>query len=615
MRVMGKLITLIFCEMLSLSICAQSNSNAIAQSPNSQIDKKSSKSATVKPSGDLLEKRDAEKPRKSLLLNDAIYLARFVNSEAFKLEPKNQIWVKLQIARLLGDFSKDEGIHILEDSFTLLHGLKKSLTNQSEYQKEKQELKSLERELIIAYCKLNPEKGQPELKKLLESASKAESLENATTKNIDARQQADELANIARNLLQAGNSIGVDVLLKSILLTGKISTEFLGCVIAAGSRPELLRRLETALPSVLKGRATLDWEDIHHSTGLLIGSRFTQQNTRNAILEFELNSLRQIETLVRTAREQGQASSIDGDSIGYIYSTFNSPLLRMFIKEMPGSEKEITTLLKSLAGSLPGDWAANARRDFGGMTFEQRLEEASRYPLGEQRENLLIALAMDALRDKFKGEPLPRHEMVNRVMDKIASSESKSILSDYLSIAEAMEDTNQGNYILAADKARQVARGDWRGLVLAGIASVVEEKDHDEAVRLYMQSLLGLDNCDPSITRVEVAFKVAEMMRKTDPILSQSLISRAIQYANTIDFSEQKKLKKFPDYYAKIGKTFFILGMEAFQEKDVLRYCNIAELARQDWKNLYLSSQSIENHLLQSIFQIKMCEGILAASR
>ena len=601
----------LFCNFVCLHLI---NKCTIAQSPNNQsINKPDSQRKDG--STPRLEKKVTQVEKKDTIRENAIYLARAVNSQSFNLDTKEQVWVKVQIARVLVGVSKEESIRILEEDFTLLHSLEKNLLKHPENQKEKEELKGLERELIALYCKLAPDKGQREVKRLLDSVSKTDSLESPATNPMDARKQADELANLARSLLQIGNPLGVEVLIKSILITGKISTKWLSAIADAGKKPELLRRLESALSSVLKGKVTADAEDIGNLSVLLIGSMLTQQSTRLAILEFELNSLRQIEMIVRTAREQGQPASINGDSIGYIYSTFNSPLLRMFIKEMPGSEKEVTALLKSLAGSLPGDWAASAQRDFGGMTFEQRLEEASSHPLGEKREELLIELAEDVLRSKFKEEAPLRRQMLDKVLNKITSLDSKVILTDYLFITEAQESTIQGDYTLAADKARQVSRGDWRGLTLAGIASAAEGKDHDEAVRLYMQALIGLDNCTPSITRVEVAFNVAEVMRKADSVLSQSLITRAVQYANAIDFTEQKKPKKFPDHYARIGKIFLILGMEAFQEKDVLRYCNIGELARQDWAGLYQSSQSIENHLLQAIFQIKMCEGVLSPAK
>ena len=613
-RVRRELFMLVFCMCTSFLILAQSSKPPITQSSNSQPVTKPSSQPVDKSSSDLLGKKDTEK-KGDRLQNDAVNLARAINGDSLYLETNNQIWVKSRIAKILSTLSKEESIRILEESFLLLHGLEKSLSKHSENQKEKEELKVLERELIALYCKLTPEKGQQEIKKLIDFASKSDNLESSTSKAIDVRNQADRLANLAVSLLQIGNPIGVDVLLKSMLVTGKVSSRFLDAVYASHRNSELQRRLESAISTALKGGRTVDAEDIANLNALLEGSLITQQNTRLTILEFELASLRQIEMIVRTTREQGQPSSIEGESIGYTYWTFNTLLLPKFIKEMPGSEKEVTALLSSLAGSVSGDWAASTRRDLGGMSFEQRLEEASISPSGEQRETLLVDLAMDVLRDKIKEAKLSRRQMLDKVNDKIKSSESKSTLSDYLYITEAKEYTTTGNYIAASGKAQQVSRGDWRGLTLAGIASAVEEKDHDEATRLYVQSLIGLDNCPPSITRIEVAFKVAEMMRIVDPVLSHSLISRSVQYANAIDFTDKKKSRSFPNHYTTIGKISLVLGMEAAQEKDVLRYCNIGELARLDWEGVYLSSLSIENKLLRASFQIKMCEGLLSYAK
>jgi hypothetical protein len=82
-------------------------------------------------------------------------------------------------------------------------------------------------------------------------------------------------------------------------------------------------------------------------------------------------------------------------------------------------------------------------------------------------------------------------------------------------------------------------------------------KQPGDTIQLYDSAAQTLEKCPPTLRRVEVAFKLAELWGERDPPRAFEVMSRAVVYANQIkqpDLSPLFEKYHLPGSYAVIGK-------------------------------------------------------------
>jgi hypothetical protein len=422
--------------------------------------------------------------------------------------------------------------------------------------------------------------------------------------------QADNLVKLGKTILKADPSKGASILLESIRKSGKISLYFPSAIADIPDKPQLRQKFENQLLELLSNRTTTDSEDFAALSNLM---SYVQPLTKIGILNYLLNSLRNTESVVRDARERDQPPPFSQASIGYIYTTFSRYIRQEIAKSFPNRLEEVDRLLQTLAGATTADWLKRAGKGSGSVSFEQRFNEITSLQPGQKRDDLLFDLAMDVFDGTFRQSALTTADMAGKIINALNSPDGKNILQDYLLVREATDLLKSKEIDLAITKVRGMSRADWRALALAGIASSYSEKQWDDALLLYKEALVSLENSNSTATQSQVAFRIAGMLARRDPGWSLELLSAAIKYANQANFDESVESTNFRKvFFITIGKVFITFGWEAVKPIEVLGYANIGEMARLDWNQLYNSGMRIDDQYLRAIFQLEMCRGVLS---
>jgi hypothetical protein len=163
-------------------------------------------------------------------------------------------------------------------------------------------------------------------------------------------------------------------------------------------------------------------------------------------------------------------------------------------------------------------------------------------------------------------------------------------------------------------ESRRVINPLWRAWTLMAVGYALTKQPGD-AVQLYESAAQTLEKCPPTLRRVEVAFKLAELWGERDPTRAFEVLSRAVVYANQIKQSDVSPL--FEKYhlhgsYAVIGELDLQPATEPADASDLRLGEGVGKLSQLDWSQTEYLSRKIQETPLRLRFQLKMCEAGLS---
>jgi hypothetical protein len=542
-------------------------------------------------------------------LATSVALALSIGKQADIDDPIDKIRIMLESAKLLTGIRPNDSRYMVAEAADLL--LERKKKEQSEDEQAK--ITAIERELVALYSKLDPEKVEKFIKDSLNVAEENIRKSQADNGSLAAKARAEKMVELASALIDSSIPAGVDLLLNSVAETGRVANAFGRPFRTAVSDSELRERMSSRIKQTFLGKIIAEPNEL---SILAISIYFTGNNdscsTINAaILELEINSLKQIESTLRSAREQEQPTPYTNDDLDHLGGLFASSLRNLYSRWLPGRLKDVDYCLKGIQELVSfkiGERSDQAQAE----TFQEKLDKASGVTDGSRRERALINLAFEVLNKRVTDERHTRDQMIDEILNALNSNDSKALVKDANVIAEIKEIVKEKNFVQVAQEARRISRADWRAQALAGAASGLDKTDREAADRLYMEALSDLNNSKPGTAVIRTTLRIAERYYEKDPAMGRQILASAVQFANQTNFSE--KGFRFPfdrTLPASIGSTVIILGFEPERIQDALRDFNIGKMAQLDWQAMYETSHNIENKMLRYIFQLKMCEAVI----
>jgi hypothetical protein len=543
-------------------------------------------------------------------LNTAVALALSIGKQADIDDPIDKIRIMLESVKLLVGVRPNDSRYMVTEAADLLLSRKKKEQSEAEQKK----IAAIERELIALYSKLDPEKSEGFIKESLDIAEENIRKSYADNKSMAAHARVEKMAELASALIDNGIPAGVDLLLNSIAETGRVANAIRKPFRTAVSEPTLRERMSARIKQAFYGKIIAEPGDLSILAALLLYNTREDDSSsiiNAAILELEINSLKQIEANLRSAREQAQLFPYTDDELDYICVFFVSNLRKMYSRYLPGRLKDVDLCLKGIQELVSfkiGERSDRARAE----TFQEKLDKASGVTDGSRRERGLINLAFDVLNENVKDERYSRDQMVDKILSALNSNDSKVLVKDANVIAGIRKLATEKNFIQVAQEARRISRADWRALALAGAASGLDKTDQETAKLLYTEALSELNNSKPGTAVIRATLLIAERYYETDPAMGRQILDSAVRFANQTKFSEMGFRFPFDRVLAaSIGSVFIVLGFDTEQIQDALQDFNIGKMAQLDWQIMYETSHNIENKMLRYTFQLKMCEAVI----
>jgi hypothetical protein len=285
---------------------------------------------------------------------------------------------------------------------------------------------------------------------------------------------------------------------------------------------------------------------------------------------------------------------------------------RIVEKSAPDKSEYVDSALRQIAAVLPDKWLDAASRMPLRLTPEQASQELERtleIKDAERRDARLANFSLRALAGFFTKER--RLELAASAIDAIRDPELKAIIRDQFLMTDIGMKIEEGSVASAMEKAGTVSNPLWRAWTLMAVGYALTKQPGD-AVQLYESAAQTLEKCPPTLRRVEVAFKLAELWGERDPTRAFEVLSRAVGYANQIkqpDLSPLFEKYHLPGSYAAIGKLALQPGIELADAGDVPLGDGVGKVTQLDWAQTEYLSRKIQETPLRLRFQLKMCEA------
>ncbi len=549
---------------------------------------------------------------KEEILVRSVAMALSIGTQADVDDPLDKIRIRLESAKLLTTIKPIDSSYIVAQAADML--LERKKKEQSADEQTRTAI--LERELVALFSKLDPEKTEKFIQDSLDAA--AESIKKSTADNstMAPLMRAQKMAELASVLIDNGNPTGVDLLLKSVSETGRVANGFVRPFRDSVLDPAMKEIMSARIKQAFSGVIVAETEELLILAAPVVGitSRDKSYSTINAaILELELNSLKHLEATLRVAREQDRLASYD-NSLDRLCVLFASRLRDVYAKLLPERVKEVDLCLnniQTLVSFKIGERGERAKAE----TFQDKLDNASSIADSSKRERRLINLAFDVLNKNVVDEKQTLDQMIDKLLNALNSKDSKVIVEDAKIVTGIKELVKEKNFLQVAREARRISRDDWRAQVIVGAATGLDKIDHDAAGLLYMEALNVLNSSKPGTAVIRTTLHIAERYYEVEPAKGRRILNSAVRFANQTNFSE--KGFRFPfdgRLSASIGSVTIILGFEPERIQDALQDFDIGKLAQSDWQMMYETSLNIENKMLRSVFQLKICEAVISDS-
>ncbi|HKQ77725.1 MAG TPA: hypothetical protein VJ810_28775 [Blastocatellia bacterium] len=546
-------------------------------------------------------------------LATAVALALSIGRQADIDDPVDKIKVMLESAKLLVRVSPIDCQYLVAEAAELL--LERKKKEQSE--NEQSRIAEIEREVVVLYSKIDPEKTERFIKESLDVATENTRKSHTNDGSLAAKEHAEKMAKLATALIDGGVPAGVDLLLNSVAETGRVANAFSRPFRTALSVSELRERMSARIKQVFSGKIVAEPNELSILAIPLIaytGKDDTYSIINAAILELEINSLKHIETTLRSAREREKPVPYANEALDQLCGRFASSLRDLYARWLPDRLKDVDLCLKGIQESVSfkigelWDWEK-------AKTFEEKLDKASGMTDGSRRERELINLAFDVLNNRVSDQRYSRSYMVDKILIALNSNDSRELVKDANVIAGIKDLVKEKNFVQVAQEARRISRSDWRAQALVGAASGLDKTDQEAAKLLYLEALGILNSARPGTAVIRTTLFIAERYYEKEPAMGRQLLNSAVRFANQTNFSE--KGFRFPfdrSLFASIGSVVIALGFEPERIYDALRDFNFGKIAQSDWQTLYTTSHNIGNKMLRATFQLKMCEAVINQS-
>lgn len=620
------------CNAIVLSSIISALTFQIQSQPGTQKDVQGKKTAPEKseqslpPSekGKLAKQEEAGKldatevappisPTSKETLAKAVSLALSIGRQADIDDPIDKIKVMLESAKLLVGVSPNDSRYLVAEAANLLLERKKK----EQHEDEQTKIAGIERELIALYSKFYPEKTEKFIKESLDVAEQNIRKSQTDNGSQTAKARAEKMAELATALIDSGIPAGVDLLLNSVAETGRVTTAFERPFETIVGASELRERMSARIKQAFSGKIIADPLDLSTLAFPVIhvmGKNAACSTINAAILELEINSLKQIEATLRSAREQEQPVPYTNDELDFLFELFASRLRGSYSKWLPGRLKDVDLSLKGIQESVPfkiGEREATEKAE----SFEEKLDKASHLIDGARRERELINLAFDVMNKRVMDERYSRDQMIDKIHNKLNLNYSKELVKDATVIASIKEVVKGKNFAQAVEEARRISRADWRAQALAGAASGMDKTDQEAADRLYMEALGDLNNSKPGTAVIRTTLFIAERYYEKDPAVGRQILDSSVKFANQTNFSEKGVSFPFDRMlFARIGSVFMTVGFEPERIREALREFGFGKMTQLNWQLMYEISHNIENKMLRATFQLKMCEAVINRS-
>jgi predicted nucleotidyltransferase len=552
-------------------------------------------------------------PTSKETLAKAVSLALSIGRQADIDDPIDKIKVMLESAKLLVGVSPNDSRYLMAEAADLLLERKKK----EQHEDEQTKIAGIERELIALYSKLDPEKTEKFIKESLDVAE--ENIRKSQTDNGSqtAKARAEKMAELATALIDSGIPAGVDLLLNSVAETGRVATAFERPFETVAGASELRERMSARIKQAFSGKIIADPVDLSTLAFPVIhvmGKNAACSTINAAILELEINSLKQIEATLRSAREQEQPVPYTNDELDFLFRLFASRLRGSYSKWLPGRLKDVDLSLKGIQESVSfkiGEHEAMEKAE----SFEEKLDKASHLIDSARRERELINLAFDVMNKHVMDERYSRDQMIDKILNKLNLNDNRELVKDATVIASIKEIVKGKNFAQVVEEARRISRADWRAQALAGAASSMDKTDQEAADRLYMEALGDLNNSKPGTAVIRTTLLIAERYYVKNPAVGRQILDSAIRFANQTNFSEKGVSFPFDRMlFARIGSVIMAVGFEPERIREALRDFGFGKMTQLNWQLMYEISHKIENKMLRATFQLKMCEAVINRS-
>lgn len=557
---------------------------------------------------------------KILLTARATELAISVGQEAVGLNDLvKSIQIQLEVTRLLAREHPQDALHVLNHALTEVKDCPASWKSK-EKQRKSFQLLSLRGDILSLYATVDRQKAAKLLKTLPDcSANENDSRKNerlGSSVNWDARHRADELVKVGTTRLTPNPAEGVGIILASVSGTGKVSGVLSETInkLREGGIDQVVSEIEHGLAKIIASQTSSDAFDHQEVATLIASDPRMSPAVRDALVSYLLRGLEGYIAAIKESQVSGQPLQVDLDDLGYLYGEYFRQVRRVIEKYAPDKLEYVKSALQQIAAVLPDKWLDSASRIPLRLTPEQASQELERtleITDTVRRDSRLANFSLRALAGFYTKER--RLDLATSAMDAIHDSDLKAIIRDYFLMTEIRLKIEEENVASAMEKAGTVSNPLWRAWTLMAVGYALTKQPGD-TVQLYESAAQTLEKCPPTLRRVEIAFKLAELWGERDPARAFEVLSRAVVYANQIKQPELSPLfEKYhlPGSDAVIGKLDLQPAIALADAGDVRLGDGIGKVTQLDWAQTEYLSRKIQETPLRLHFQLKMCEAVL----
>ncbi|MFL6229001.1 MAG: hypothetical protein ACJ741_09490 [Pyrinomonadaceae bacterium] len=550
----------------------------------------------------------------------ATELAVSIGQEASSLtSPVESIQIQLEATRLLAREHPQEALRVLNLALKEVRDCPDSWKSKEKQSKSFQ-LLSLRGDILSLYTKIDRQQADKLLKALPDCSAKADDSqknEHADNPvNWDARHRADELVKVGMIKLGQNPAEGISMILSSDSSTGKVSGEISEAVskLRAAGSDSVVNEIEDKLVEIVSSQTSSDAFNQEAVTTLIAVDPRMSPAVRQALISYLLRGLEGFVTAIKESKVSGQPLQVDYDNLGYLYGEYLREIRRVIEKCAPDRLEYVDAALQQIAAVLPEEWLDAASRMPLRLTPEQasrELERTLEIKDTERRDSRLANFSLRALAGFYTKER--RLDLAASALDAIHDSELKAIIRDYYLMTEIRIKVEEENGASAIEKAGMVSNPLWRAWTLMAVGYALTKQPGD-TVQLYESAAQTLEKCPPTLRRVEVAFKLAELWGERDPLRAFEVLSRAVIYANQIkqpDLSPLFEKYHLPGSYAVIGKLDLQPAIELAGAGELRIGDGVKKVTQLDWTQTEYLSRKIQEVPLRLHFQLKMCEAAL----
>lgn len=531
----------------------------------------------------------------------AISLAVNVGQEANKLtDSRQKIVLKLEAAKILARPQPNAAVKILESAW--------QDSNDDSTEKEIYNVAAL-RDSILALAKqLAPDKAT----KWLEQTKDRKTDEtDAETKNLSPdqikRQTADALASAALAKINSQPQQAVLELVASFQQTGKLSNYLTIADKALNEKNQLQlsERLKQSLADYVLIRTGSDIADLDVIVFFLVSSGELNPIARSNMLSFLMATTRQI--LVNQSLA-GQTPKISESKISELYTVYRVFLRPTVERFSGGNLPAFDDLLLELAAFVPASKLDAPM--LSSESIEKQIESAKRIAGFEQRDARLVKIAGWLLSGKLRDKENSL-KLASDVAAEITDGKAKGNLYDAIKFVEFEKLTESKDFSAAEKKADTIANLEWRAWALA-VLGKVQETNSQIAAELYGKALKSLRKAWASAYRAKLAFFVASLEAKQNPLSTLETLTEAITFANQApEKTDKSSLRKTVLLAIEAGEYGFASTEAEADIENIVLPENLGKLAVSNWNEILQTGKSIQNPALRLRFQLLASRAVL----